>query len=383
MIIKNAKIFHESKWLNGSVEFNTTINSISSCEIESNNDTIIDAQGMYLLPGFIDVHTHGAINIDVNHIQNTKEVNKLSLFYASHGTTSFLSSIMSDSIENTERVINVLNRSIDESCEGAKLLGIHLEGPFISKEYKGAMDERYLKDADSSLLNHYIELSNNNIKYITVAPEVKNVNDLVKKYSDKIVFSIGHSGASYQLCISAIDNGANSITHMYNAMKLFHQHYPSVVGAALESDVYCEAICDGFHLVPATVRLLLKVKGLDRIVAVSDSMMAAGLNEGPYKLGPNTVVVENGDAKLLDGVRAGSTLTQDIALKNLIKFTNKPLEKLLPLFTRNPAQMLNIYDKKGSISINKDADFVLINKDYEIEKTIVNGKIVFDKNDIN
>ncbi len=378
MIIKNAKILVDKNWIEGSIQFDKTINIISKAEINV-DDKVIDANNMYLLPGFIDVHTHGAINIDINHLKTVDEVDDLSLFFASHGTTSFLSSIMSDSIDNTKKVIKILRQSIEKKTLGASLLAIHLEGPFISKEYKGAMDERFLCDGDNILLEQYIKLSNNNIKYITVAPEVNNVNELIKKYSDQIVFSIGHSGATYEKCMSAINNGATSITHMYNAMKLFHQHYPSVVGAALESDVYCEAICDGFHLVPATIRLLLKVKGIDKIVLITDSMMAAGLKEGVYKLGPNTVSVKNGDAKLLNGVRAGSTLTLDVALKNIIKFTNKPIEELIPLFTTNPAKMLNIFDRKGSISINKDADLILLNKDLQVEKTIVNGKIVFDK----
>lgn len=378
MIIKNAKILIEKDWIDGSIQFDKTINIISKDEINV-EDKVIDANNMYLLPGFIDVHTHGAINIDVNHLKTVREVDDLSLFFASHCTTSFLSSIMSDSIDNTKNIIKILKKSIEKKTLGASLLGIHLEGPFISSEYKGAMDERYLCDGDNLLLEQYIKLSNNNIKYITVAPEVNKVNELIKKYCDQIVFSIGHSGATYEKCMSAINNGATSITHMYNAMKLFHQHFPSVVGAALESNVYCEAICDGFHLAPATVRLLLKVKGFDKIVAITDSMMATGLEEGIYKLGPNIVSVKNGDAKLLDGVRAGSTLTQDKALLNLTKFSNKPLEELIPLFTKNPAKMLNIFDKKGSITISKDADLILLNKDLQVEKTIVNGKIVFDK----
>ncbi len=379
MIIENANIYQDGKWLKGYIHFDNTIKTVGCGNSNIVNEKSIDAHGMYLVPGFIDIHSHGAMNIDVNHLTSCEEVDKLSLFYASHGTTSFLSSIMSDSVTQSEKVIKILNSSIKKKTIGANLLGIHLEGPFISKEYKGAMDGDYLIDADKSLLNHYIELANNNIKYITVAPEVEGVNDLIKTFGDKIVFSLGHSGASYECSMNAINNGAKSITHTFNAMKLFHQHFPSICGAALESDVYCEAICDGFHLVPATVRLLLKTKGYDRVVAISDSMMAAGLEEGTYKLGPNTVVVKDGDAKLLDGVRAGSTLTQDIALKNLIKFTNNSIENIIPLLTKNPAKLLNIYDSKGSIDLGKDADFILINKDLKIEKTFVGGQLIFDK----
>jgi N-acetylglucosamine-6-phosphate deacetylase len=379
MTIENANIYQDGKWLKGHIEFDNTFKAIRRGNSTNKNDKSIDALGMYVVPGFIDIHTHGAINIDINHLENCEEVDKLSLFYASHGTTSFLSSVMSDSVAQSEKVIKILRSSIEIKMSGANLLGIHLEGPFISNEYKGAMDDEYLIEADECLLNHYIELSDNNIKYITVASEVNGVNDLIKKYSDEIVFSLGHSGASYESCMTSIKNGATSITHTFNAMKLFHQHFPSITGAALESDAYCEAICDGFHLVPATVRLLLKTKGYERVIAITDSMMAAGLDEGTYKLGPNTVVVKGGDAKLLDGVRAGSTLTQDVALKNLVEFTKDSIEKIIPLLTKNPACLLNIYDKKGSIGLGKDADFILMDKDLNIEKTFVGGKLVFDK----
>jgi N-acetylglucosamine-6-phosphate deacetylase len=379
MIIENTNIYQDGKWLEGHIEFDDTFKAISCDNTGINKGKTIDAHGMYLIPGFIDIHTHGAINIDVNHLENCEEVDELSLFYASHGTTSFLSSVMSDSVSQTEKVIKILRSSIEKSTPGANLIGIHLEGPFISKEYKGAMNDEYLIEADEDLLKHYIELSGDNIKYMTVASEVLGVNDIIKKYSDKIVFSLGHSGAPYECCMTAIRNGATSITHTFNAMKLFHQHFPSISGAALESDAYCEAICDGFHLVPATVRILLKAKGYDRVIAITDSMMAAGLDEGTYKLGPNTVVVKGGDAKLLDGVRAGSTLTQDVALKNLVAFTKNSLEKIVPLLTKNPACLLNIYDKKGSVDIGKDADFMLIDKDLNIVKTFVGGKLVFDK----
>ena len=163
----------------------------------------------------------------------------------------------------------------------------------------------------------------------------------------------------------------------FNAMKLLHQHFPAIMGAALESDIYCEAICDGRHLHPGTVRLLLKVKGLDRVVAITDSIMAAGLPDGKYKLGVNDVVVEDGDAKLAEnGVRAGSTLTQNVALKNLLKFTGKSLEEILPLLTENPANLIKIADHKGFIADGMDADLVVLDPDFEVFDTFVGGRKV-------
>ena len=165
------------------------------------------------------------------------------------------------------------------------------------------------------------------------------------------------------------------MTHTFNAMKLLHQHFPAIMGAALESDIYCEAICDGRHLHPGTVRLLIKTKGIERVVAITDSIMASGLPDGNYKLGVNDVVVEDGDAKLADtGVRAGSTLTQNVALKNLLTFTGRPLEEILITLTENPARLLKIDDRKGFIEDGKDADLVILNEENEIVDVFVGGK---------
>ena len=180
----------------------------------------------------------------------------------------------------------------------------------------------------------------------------------------------------YDTSWKAINNGAECCTHTFNAMKLLHQHFPAIMGAALESDIYCEAICDGRHLHPGTVRLLLKVKGLDKVVAITDSIMAAGLPDGRYKLGVNDVIVEDGDAKLENGVRAGSTLTQNVALKNLLAFTGKRLEEILPLLSENPARLIKVYDKKGSIADGKDADIVLLDAENDIADVFVGGNLI-------
>ena len=180
--------------------------------------------------------------------------------------------------------------------------------------------------------------------------------------------------------MESIKNGATSVTHTFNGMKLMHQHHPAISGAALESDIYCEAICDGRHLHPAVVRLLIKTKGLDRVVAVTDSIMATGLPDGDYILGVNKVRVTDGDARLIsDGTRAGSTLTTNTALKNILKFTGRPLEEIIPLLTTNPAVLMKIDDRKGTIEEGKDADLVILDNELNVETTIVNGKVVYTK----
>ena len=190
-----------------------------------------------------------------------------------------------------------------------------------------------------------------------------------------ITVAIGHSGATYEQSMAAVRSGASAATHMGNAMRLLHQHEPAIFGAALESDLYCEVICDGRHLHPGTVRILLKTKGADRLVAITDSIMAAGLPDGSYHLGVNQVVVEDGDAKLAsDGTRAGSTLTQDAALRNLLSFTGRPLEEILPLLTENPARLIGVFDRKGSIAEGKDADLVLLDSENRVDAVYLRGR---------
>ena len=213
-----------------------------------------------------------------------------------------------------------------------------------------------------------------NIRYITVSPEVAGVCEAIPDMRALgMTVAIGHSGADYETAWRCIRNGAAASTHTMNAMKLMHQHFPAIMGAVLESDIYCEAICDGRHLHPGTVRFLIKMKGIDRMVAITDSIMAAGLPDGSYKLGVNDVVVKDGDAKLKDGTRAGSTLTTGQALKNIIRFTGLTLAQVLPMLTINPARLIGADKKIGSLTPGKDADVVILDESYNVKDTFVKG----------
>ncbi len=336
---------------------------------------IIDATDKKVVPGFIDIHCHGAAGVDVN-AATAKELETICRAVANYGTTSWLASVLTDTKEQTKWCIGEFNKYKEMEHKGANLIGIHLEGPFLCSLYKGAMPEHLLQMPDISLLQEYQSLAEGDIKYITVSPEVEGiVEDIPKMIELGMTVAIGHSGADYETSWKAIDQGANACTHTFNAMKLMHQHYPGIMGAVLESDIYCEAICDGRHLHPGVVRLLIKTKGLNRVIAITDSIMAAGLPDGKYKLGVNNVIVKDGDARLEeDGTRAGSTLTQNVALKNLLSFTKRPLEEVLPFLTENPAKLIHIFDKKGSIADGKDADLVLLDENNDIFEVFVQGK---------
>lgn len=376
MYILNGEIYIGHQFQRGTLEIRD--GRIRLCQEDERipgTEDVLDAAGKKIVPGFIDIHTHGAVGIDVNGA-SADDLERIGCFFAGNGTTAWLASVLTDTGEQTDWCIGQYKKYRDSGCEGAQLLGIHMEGPFLTPEYKGAMPEHLLQKGNAELARKYQTLAQGGIRYMTVSPEVEGVLDMIPALKEMgIVTAMGHSGADYDTSMKAIERGVEAVTHTGNAMRLLHQHEPAIWGAGLESNVYCEIICDGRHLHPGTVRLILKTKGLDRVVAITDSIMAAGLPDGNYHLGVNQVVVEDGDAKLAtSGVRAGSTLTQDTALKNLLVYTGLPLEEILPLLTENPAKLIGVSDRKGSIADGKDADLVLLDENNDISDVIIRGK---------
>ena len=338
---------------------------------------VVELQGNILSPGFIDVHTHGGAGVDIN-AASYEDLSKLAAFFASQGVTGFLASILTDTVEATERAIDTICRFMEAPTPGAKCLGIHLEGPFLCLKYKGAMPPELLREGDAALFRRYQARAGGRVRYMTVAPEVKSVPEMISEIRGQCVLAIGHSDADYETAIDAIDRGVAACTHTFNVMSLFHQHRPAVMGAVLERPVYCEAICDGRHLHPGTVRMLLSCKGWDKVVAITDSMQAAGLPDGEYMLGINPVTVTDGDAKITGtDIRAGSTLTLAQAVKKITSFTGAPPEKVLGLLTRNPANLIGEDHRRGDIAVGKDADFVVLSEELDILQTWSAGENVY------
>ena len=344
----------------------------------------IDLKGLRLAPGFLDIHTHGAAGVDVNSA-DPEGYETICRFMASQGTTGWLGSVLTDTREQTMACIRAYStwKSWEtEAHQGAVMMGIHLEGPFLASDYKGAMPEHLLQKGNADLIRAYQEAAGGDIRYITVSPEVEGVLESIPAFKEMgIQGAIGHSGADYDTAMAAIEKGARGATHTGNAMKMLHQHFPAIWGAVLEDDrVCCEVICDGRHLHPATVRLILKTKGLDKVAAITDSIMAAGLPDGNYKLGVNDVVVKDGDAQLADGGgRAGSTLTTGRAFLKLMEFTGKSPEEILPLLTENPARLIGEDHRRGFIREGYRADFVLLDEENRIAATYVGGRKVYQR----
>lgn len=381
MLYKNANIYAGQGFFQGDLRVKEdTITETGQDLKPQTGEEEQNLEGMYVVPGFWDIHTHGAVGVDINHA-GAEDLERMCVFFAAQGTTSWLCSVLTDTEEATNRAIDAYMEWKELPHHGATLQGIHLEGPFLAPQYKGAMPEHLLQQPSAALIRRYQERAQGAIRYITIAPEMPGALELIPELTAMgIRVALGHSAADYATTVQAIRNGATAATHTGNAMRLWHQHEPAIFGAVLEHrEVYCEVICDGLHLHPATVRLILQHKGNERVVAITDSIMAAGLADGEYMLGVNEIVVKDGDAKLkTDGTRAGSTLTMGRALQNLRAFTQMPLHQLVPLFTENPVRLLGEDASYGTIQPGKTADFVVLDADLQVRKTVVHGNLVYN-----
>jgi len=335
-----------------------------------NINNLIDAQGYYVSPGFIDIHIHGAWGYDTMD-GNSRGLQFVAESLVSHGVTAFLPTTMTMDRKRIENALLSIERA-KEKVPGAKILGCHLEGPFISPQYAGAQDPSYTSEPDFGLIERYIKL----IKIVTIAPELQNACSFIKQCTEKgIVASIGHSRGSYEDVISAFEYGARSVTHIFNAMTPLNHRAPGIAGAALSSsEVYCELIADNIHVHPVVQRIVLQSKGIEKVILVSDSMRACGLGEGTYELGGRQVIVANNSARLADGTLAGSILTIDNALRNFRANTGLSVAEAVRTVTENPAKLLQLDDTIGSIGIGKSADFVIHDDDFSIVHTFVDGK---------
>ena len=333
-----------------------------------------------VLPGFIDMHIHGAGGSDA--MDGTVEaVAHMAAFLPKEGTTSFLPTTMTQSPESIEQALEALHQySQSDNVPGtADVIGVHLEGPFVNPSKAGAQPVQYIINPDAELFKKWYELSGQTIKQVTLAPEEPGGKELVELLNKEgIISSIGHTGATYQETMEAISLGVSQATHLFNQMTGLHHRDIGAAGASLMNEnIYAELIVDGIHVSPEMVELSLKLKGIDRTILITDAMRAKGLSDGKYDLGGQDVFVKGKEARLEDGALAGSILKMNDAVKNIITYTGCSLRDAVQMAAVNPAKQLNIYDKKGSIAVGKDADIVILDDDFQVLTTICRGKIAY------
>lgn len=374
-IINGKLITKEDVLKNKVLLFDEKINKIvDSKDFNKDGVEIIDAKGNYISPGFIDVHIHGANGEDVMDGE-MESLETISKFIAGKGVTAFLPTTMTMGKEDIYKALETVKEAVNKKFHGAAIIGVHLEGPFINEKYKGAQREDYIVKPSYDFIKKYKDI----IKIITMAPEKdENFNFIkeVKKNTD-IVLSIGHSNATYEEAMEAIECGMNHITHTFNAMTPLHHRNPGVVGAAFNSNAYCEIIADKIHVHPGVFNILLKAKGKEKVILITDCMRAGGLKDGVSEIGGQKVFIKNNSVRLSDGTLAGSILTVNRAVKNIYENTNLTLNEAVNLATINPAKSIKVDDRKGSIEEGKDADITIFNDEFEVIQTIVGGKTVY------
>jgi N-acetylglucosamine-6-phosphate deacetylase len=335
-------------------------------------DEEFDGQGNYLAPGFIDIHVHGCCGYDTMD-EEEKALAFISKGVLETGVTSFTPTTMTMSFDRIWDSMEHIRLAMGKN-EGAQVLGCHMEGPFIHEEYKGAQDKTYITLPDITKIETYLDC----IKVITIAPEVAASREFIKACVQRgVVVSIGHSSATYEQAMEAIEAGVSQMTHTFNALPPLHHRLPGAIGAAMDSDIACELIVDNIHVHPAMQRILLKVKGLEKIILITDAMRASLLGEGEYDLGGQNVIVKQGEARLPSGVIAGSVLSLNKAVRNFMENTGVDIVKAIQLVTLNPARQIKVDHIKGSIEVGKHADMVLCNDDMEIFATFVKGNLLF------
>lgn len=370
-VITNVKIYTgENVIENGFIKFNEKIQEIDTMDkIKLEDEEIIDGQGQIIIPGMIDIHIHGGYDIDAMD-GDSDSIISLGEKLLEEGVTTFFPTTMTQSIE-------VINKSLIACKEAFELSdsvgGVHLEGPFINKEWKGAQPEEYVLIPNVEQLMKWNELSGNHISLVTYAPEVEGASKFEKVFEESnIVGSSGHTGAYYQ---DFENKNVRHATHLYNQMRGLHHREPGVVGYALMTPgVKAEIITDGIHIHPEMVKFAYKMKGAKDLCVITDAMRAKGLIDGEYELGGQAVYVKNNRATLEDGTLAGSVLKMDDAFRNVIKFTDCTIEEAVLMTSINQAEEFNL-TTKGILSTGKDADFVVMNTDLYIQRTIKLGNI--------
>jgi len=338
----------------------------------------VDALRFTVVPGFIDPHIHGSAGLDVMDA-TFLSMNSISRTLASHGTTSFLPTTVSASPEILGNTLDRLSTILQQSFEGAIPIGIHLEGPFISEQKRGTHRANNVRFPDQKLLSDWILRAQGKLKLLTMAPELDGAT-IVARFAraSGVTVAMGHSNASFDEATAAADNGTHYAVHTFNAMRAFSHRNSGIAGAVLSDDrIFAEIIADGVHVSPEVVRIFARSKGRERVLLVTDAISATGMPDGRYTLGTDEVQVQAGICRDEEGRLAGSTLTQDAALRNFIAYSGMRMEDAVFGLTLNPARALKL-EGRGCIEPGAHADLVMLNNELRVMKTFAEGRLVFE-----
>lgn len=375
-IVNGSIILPNAILENCAIGFDEKIYGITSAEQIPADAEIIDAKGGYVAPGLVDVHIHGYLGEDTSD-GKAEGIEKMANGIMKNGVTSWCPTTMTVSMDEINTALNTV-RSLKEKSkawDGAEILGVNLEGPFINPKKKGAQAETHIKAPDAKFIIDNADI----ISVATMAPEMDGGCEAIAEIREKsnVKVSVGHTDATFEEALAGIDAGATHITHLFNAQTPLHHRNPGVVGAALLRDVYTELICDTFHVHKGLFELIAKIKG-DKLVLITDCTRAGGMPDGEYTLGGQKIIVNGIECLLEDGTIAGSVLKLNNAVKNVYNNTDMPLWTVVAAASLNPAKAIGVDDRKGSLEAGKDADIIITDRDFNIMKTIIGGNVKYE-----
>lgn len=378
MLLTNATVYTPDLWGPGSVLIEGgQIAALYALGDPLPSAPAIDLWGAALGPGLIDVHTHGADGVDL--MDGGDAAPRMARFFARHGVTGFMPSTVTAPWEAVARAAEGARRAMAGVPGGARVLGVHVEGPFISPQRLGAQSPDYCLAPTPERVARMLEIAGDVTRIVTLAPELEGAPEAIGNLVARgIVLSLGHSVATAEQAVAGFAAGATQVTHAFNGMPSLHHREPGLIGAALTAPgVRIELIADGVHLAPRVLRLAVAARGVDRVLLITDSMAATGYPDGEYVLGPMRVIVRDGEARLPSGVLASSTLTMERALLNAARWTDAGLAGGWRMASLNPARQLGIDNRTGRVAPGYDADLTAIGLDGRVVLTVVGGEIVY------
>ncbi len=377
LLIENGQIWQEDRFLRDHtlIVADGVVRALQPADAvrARPGDRRVDSRGAYVIPGLVDLHVHGSNDCDVMDA-TAASLSGLSAFLVRQGVTSYLGTTMTESAEKIEAALAAMRNFMERPY--SPLLGIHLEGPFLNRDFRGSQAEEHLRPPRRE---EYLPwFAAGHIKLITMAPELPGGEELMRDAcAHGVTVAIGHSGASYAAAQGYFARGASQVTHTFNGMVGIHHRQPGFFVAAIERpETTFQVIADGVHVHPAVLRMLLRLVGGERLLAITDAMRAAGLPDGRFALGERRVTVKDGVSRSDDGRLAGSTLTMDQALKNLMRFCDLTLAEALPMVTRAPARAIGVYPRKGSLQAGADADIVFWDEELGPRATMIGGALI-------